>query len=190
MKKNIFRWVGSKNGFRYDGPAYKYPGITIPLEPFVTDSETFPTELQIEQIKSQLAYVWCDGYESKVWKKRHCRCLGIRVTPSFILHETIGTGPWCLYDAERLICKCHARLLTVFEFRIVLALWNEISEMRCASGDYPFEEDNAASIWVSTGSADDIGDLKNYWRYRMDGKASSTSDFDDPAGVLLAVVND
>ena len=189
MKKNIFRWLGSKNGFRYDAPAYKYPGITIPLEPFVTDFETFPTELQIEQIKSQLAYVWCDGYESKSWEKRPCRYLGIRITPSFILHETIGTGPWCLHDAERLVRKCRARLLTAFEFRVVLALWDEISEMRCAAGDYPLEED-AVSVWILYQRFCPIGNADEYWRCLMNGKLTHFSDFDDPAGVLLAVVND
>lgn len=136
-------------------PAFKEEGVHIPLaEP---QPVHFPlSDEEKARLKAGLRYVWCDGFEAAEWRPRGCKYLGIRITDSFVLHETIVTtweafvNPW----QE----KCKARRITLDELRLLDAVWDEVSEMRIKAGDvalksryrFWFQEDEGQYFVLAT----------------------------------------
>ena len=128
--------------------------------------------------------MWADGYESKTWKKRQCNYIGIRLTPSLILHEMIGTGRgYDLANAKKLASICKARFLTTEEFREVLYCWDKLSEMRLAAGDFPLEK---ALMWVYTKDTEQA-ETGRCILCNPDGEIIRYSEFGGSGNVLLAL---
>ena len=91
-------------------PVLAYPDAGIDFSPNPRRYAGLSPNERLNEIKQNLAYVWADGYESKTWKKRQCNYIGIRLTPSLILHEMIGTGRgYDLTNAKKLASICKAR---------------------------------------------------------------------------------
>ena len=126
-------------------PALIAPNVVIPLkEP---QEISFPlSENEIKELKKNLRYVWCDGYEAKDWTFRNCKYLGIRISDSFILHETLCHAEW-EYGVSLFRQKCHARLLFCDELRLLDLVWDEVSAMRVVAEDTPLPYD-AKVFWV------------------------------------------
>ena len=166
-------------------PVFAYPDAGIDLSTNPRRYAGLSPSERLNEIKQNLAYVWADGYESKTWKKRHCKYLGIRLTPSLILHEMIGTGRGHdLANAKKLAAVCKTRFLTTEEFREVLYCWDKLSEMRLTAGDFPLEK---AHTWVYTGEDAEQADSNRYHLCEPDGKVIWYSEFDDYGNVLLAL---
>lgn len=107
----------------------------------------FPlSEITIAMIKNNLRFVWCDGFESKQWTERNCKYLGIRISESLVLHET-ASASLCSCGVELLRAKCHARLLSIDELKLLSFCWKEISDMRQMAGDTPLPP-NMKTFWV------------------------------------------
>ncbi len=124
-------------------PAFREAGVVIPLaEP---KQISFPLSAEeVASLKAGLRYVWCDGYESAEWKARDCKYLGIRITDSFILHETvIYTWEDCYH---RWVKRCRARLLHREEIMLLDLVWNEVSAMRVKAWDAPLP--NNSRFWI------------------------------------------
>lgn len=165
-------------------PVFAYPDAKIDLSPNEQIYSGLTNHERMGKIRQNLAYVWADGYESKQWEKRCVPYLGIRLTPTLILHEMIGCGHgWNQAEALRLAKKCKARLLTYDEYQVVLRCWFKISEMRGLAGDFPLEE---YPTWIYKG--------KNKYSKESccilcatNGKKLWLSEFDSTGNVLLAL---
>lgn len=83
-------WMKSSSSLAGCKPVYAYPDAEIDLTPNPRLYIVFSESERLEKIKQNLAYVWADGYESTKWEKRGIPYLGIRLTPSLVLHEMIG----------------------------------------------------------------------------------------------------
>lgn len=159
-------------------PAFREPGVIIPLaEP---KPVPFPlTKEDIAKLKAGLRYVWCDGFEATEWQPRNCKYLGIRITDSFVLHETLISPEWG--HTRQWVEKCRARRITIDEVRLVLALENEISAMRVEAEDVPLPGDSR--FWIQT--PEDC----HFVHAGRDGKLHHRNS-EDSAALLLAVTND
>lgn len=132
-------------------PPLQYPDASIKISRH--RSVYVPvTYADVERQRNALRYVWCDGFESPVWQQRRCRCLGIRLADSFILHETVVQdtiaeflGYWCT--------KCHSRILKKDEFLLLNSVWNEVSAMRVKAGDLPLPD--KVVYWVFNQNGED-----------------------------------
>lgn len=128
-------------------PALKHEGVKINL--VENERLDLPTTVSaIANRMNNLGYVWCDGYEAQDWEERNCKYLGIRITPGFVLHETLVRQTW-----EEYICqwcdKCQARFLTREELVLLGMLWSEVSNMRKVAGDTPLPPQNAVDpYWI------------------------------------------
>ena len=88
-------------------PVHAYSDAEIDLTPNPRLYIGLSEDERLEKIKQNLAYVWADGYESKKWESRNIPYLGIRLTPSLVLHEMIGDGRgYDLAKAQKLAKKC------------------------------------------------------------------------------------
>jgi len=162
-------------------PAFRQAGVVIPLaEPKPVQ---FPlSEEEIQKLKAGLRYVWCDGYEASEWCVRDCKYLGIRITDSFILHETV-VFTW--EDAyHRWVKKCRARLLRREEIMLLNLVWDEVSAMRVKAWDVPLPKRHR--FWIQ----------KDYSENKY-GKDHATCfgqllsrDTETHASLLMAVTND
>ncbi len=124
-------------------PAFRNPGVIIPLA--VPQPVSFPlSEKDIDKLRAGLRYVWCDGFEAAEWQPRDCKYLGIRITDSFVLHETV-MFEWSEW-LRQWEAKCHARRLTVDELLLFVAVWPEINAMRVMAEDLPVPNENR--FWV------------------------------------------
>ena len=119
-------------------PAFREPEVIIPLAE--SKPISFPlSDEDVAKLKSNLRDVWCDGYESAKWMIRDCKYLGIRITDSFILHETvIYTWEDCYHLWVK---RCRARLLRREEIMLLDFVWNEVSAMREKAWDVPLPKD-------------------------------------------------
>lgn len=166
-------------------PVLAYPDARIDLSPNPRRYAGLSPNERLNEIKQNLAYVWADGYESKKWESRNIPYLGIRLTPSLILHEMIGTGyGYDLATAKKLAKKCQARFLTQNEYREVLYCWDDISNMRLIACDFPLEK---ALMWVYTG---EDAEQDNEYKYHLCTKSGEViwySEWDDDGNVLLAL---
>ena len=178
-------WMKSSSSLAGCKPVYAYPDAEIDLTPNPRLYIVFSESERLEKIKQNLAYVWADGYESTKWEKRGIPYLGIRLTPSLVLHEMIGCGNgYDLAKAQRLARKCKARFLTQNEYREVLYCWDAISEMRLTSCDFPLEK---ALMWVYTGDDPEQANDFKYHLCTQNGEIIWYSEFDDDGNVLLAL---
>ena len=165
-------------------PVLAYPDAGINLSPNPRRYAGLSPNERLNEIKQNLAYVWADGYESKTWKKRQCNYIGIRLTPSLILHEMIGTGRgYDLANAKKLASICKARFLTTEEFREVLYCWDKLSEMRLTAGDFPLEK---ALMWVYTKDTEQA-ETGRCILCNPDGEIIRYSEFGGSGNVLLAL---
>lgn len=133
--KEETRGMSERDVLKIYEPALPYPDVHIALsDPKNIKLPT--TDEEKEALKKGLKYVWCDGYESETWQERECKYLGIRITDSFILHETIITKTWS--DCVRLWReKCKARYLLWEEIMLLNYVWQEVSNMRETAHDVP-----------------------------------------------------
>ncbi len=166
-------------------PVHAYPDAEIDLTPNPRLYIGLSEEERLEKIKQNLAYVWADGFESKKWERRNIPYLGIRLTPTLVLHEMIGGGRgYDLAAAQKLAKKCQARFLSPKEYKEVLYCWDAISKMRLIAGDFPLE---VGLMWIYTGK-----DAKqaNHFKYNLCtnlGEVIWYSEWDDAGNVLLAL---
>lgn len=176
-----------KENFSFAGckPVHAYSDAEIDLTPNPRLYIGLSEDERLEKIKQNLAYVWADGYESKKWESRNIPYLGIRLTPSLVLHEMIGGGRgYDLAKAQKLAKKCQARFLTQNEYREVLYCWDAITKMRLIACDFPLEK---ALMWVYTGEdAEQDNDYK-YHLCTQSGEVIWYSEWDDDGNVLLAL---
>lgn len=163
-------------------PALVNSGVKIPLsEPQVYD---FPLSAkEIAELKIGLRYVWCDGYESEVWAPRHCKYLGIRLSESFILHETYVQSTWS-HGVALFKQKCHARKLSLDEFKLLNLVWDTVSYMRLRAEDAPLPK-RATRFWIQP------ADAKRYWADDWADRYGNTYSHPTEASacLLLAVQN-
>ena len=135
-------------------PALVDEGVVIRL----SQKKSVPkikTPEALQKLKMGLRYVWCDGFESKEWQDRRCKYLGIRLTESLILHESMIKSTWD--DTVMLwLNKCQARFLTYDEFMLVTKVWDEISYMRKKAHDTKLHESWA--YWFDEKASGYIGD--------------------------------
>ena len=135
-------------------PALVDEGVVIRL----SQKKSVPkikTPEALQKLKMGLRYVWCDGFESKEWQDRRCKYLGIRLTESLILHESMIKNTWD--DTVMLwLNKCQARFLTYDEFMLVTKVWDEISYMRKKAHDTKLYESWA--YWFDEKASGCIGD--------------------------------
>lgn len=131
-------------------PALRKNRTYIEIAPPEPINFPLPAE-EIIRLKQGLRYVWCDGYTSKTYEQRKCRYLGIRVTNSFILHETLlGRGTY--EEACKIRQKSRARNISLDELRLLDLLWSDISAMRELAEDCPLY--NVSNFWIQPVSAD------------------------------------
>ncbi len=191
LSANFFkRWRKIKLYFKESSnlanskPVFVYPNVKIDLVPDEHVYDGLTKHERLEKIKQNLAYVWADGYESKKWEKRNVPYLGIRLTPSFVLHETIGYGhSWNLAEARCLARKCKARLLTGNEYQEVVHCWFKISEMRKLAGDFPLEE---YLTWIYEDKNKQLNE-SCYILCAPNGKKLWLSEFSTKGNILLAL---
>jgi len=164
-------------------PALIQEGVHIPLAE--AKPVNFPlSEQEIAKLKQKLCYVWCDGYESKIWRPRNCKYLGIRISDSFILHETLlsSTWEWGVYLFKK---RCQARKLSLDELRLLDLVWDEVSAMRVTAEDVPLPKDKKI-FWIqATPRGNSI--LADDWADRSGKLYSRPSE--GYATLLLAVRN-
>ncbi len=166
-------------------PVHAYPDAEIDLTPNHRLYSGLSEEERLEKIKQNLAYVWADGFESKKWESRYIPYLGIRLTPSLILHEMIGGGRgYDLAKAQKLAQKCQARFLSPQEYKEVLYCWDAISKMRLIASDFPLEK---GLMWVYTGEDAEQSNIYKYHLCSDSGEVIWYSEWDDDGNVLLAL---
>ena len=170
----------------YGKPVHVYPDVKIDLTPNSDLYSGLSEEERLEKIRQNLTYVWADGYESPKWEKRGVPYIGIRLTPSLVMHEMIGCGHgWDLAKARKLAQKCEARFLSPQEYKEVLYCWNTINKMRLIAGDFPLEKD---WFWLYTGTDKEQADELDYHLCYQNGEVIWYSEFDDEGDVLLALL--
>ena len=136
-KPCIIENLCDQEAFEAYEPAFREAGVVIPL----AESKQISFPLSAEEVvslKAGLRYVWCDGYESAEWKARDCKYLGIRITDSFVLHETVVVDWFAFVFQYRE--KCHSRKITLDELRLVDIVWDEVSAMRVKAEDMPLPD--------------------------------------------------
>ncbi len=125
-------------------PALIHSKVHIPLE--IPEAIKFPLSTEeINTIKNNLRYVWCDGYEDTKWMPRQCKYLGIRLSKSFILHETVCDSTW-QWGVHLLTKKCKARRIKLDELRLLDLVWDEVSNMRVKAEDAPLPTET--TFWI------------------------------------------
>lgn len=173
-KPCIYKGLGGSFRLEKYEPALRELGVSIPLaspEPI-----SFPlSEEKIAELKAGLRYVWCDGFESAEWQPRDCKYLGIRITDSFVLHETVmyEWNEWL----NQWLRKCRSREITVDELRLVVAVWDQINAMRIQAEDLPLPDEDR--FWVQT---------QDYYNADKEGNLHF-HDSEDYALLLMAVTN-
>ena len=152
LTKEDTRDLSEREVVKIYSPALVNEGVVIKLSPKKSVPK-IKTPEALQKLKMGLKYVWCDGFESSVWQDRKCKYLGIRITESFILHESMIKNTWD--DTVTLwLNKCQGRYLTYDEFMLLTKVWDEVSQMRETAHDTP---------------------LFDYWAYWFDEKGSGYS---------------
>lgn len=166
-------------------PVHVYPGVKIDLTPNHDLYSGLSEEDRLEKIRQNLTYVWSDGYESHKWERRYYPYIGIRLSPSLVMHEMIGCGRgWDLAKARKLAEKSEARFLSPQEYNEVLYCWNDINKMRLLAGDFSLQK---GLMWVYTGKDKEQADELDYHLCHSDGEVIWYSEWDDEGNVLLAL---
>lgn len=169
-----------KDRLQHYEPAYTDPGVVIPLaEPSPVVLPTNDEELT--RLRQGLRYVWCDGYEDRWWKERSCKYLGIRISDSFILHESMCSTIYLSVDIDYFVNKCVARKLKFDELRLLSLVWDEVSTMRQTAEDCALPDKDRAQFWLESEN-----DLKS-GKVSFDIKGNSFKGYS--ACLLLAVKN-
>lgn len=162
-------------------PAEQYMTATIRVAKGFNNQTLL--EKDAEQIIENITFVWCDGAESKKWVNRKVPYLGIRISPNFILHESIARGNcWWGNYVDRFAKKCSSRLLTHTEFLLLRKVWNKVSEMRVQANDCKLPNEGVFCI------ADE--EYRKYMRKRyllcnIDGVIQNHLDDDEGGNILL-----
>ncbi len=159
-------------------PAVPYADAKIALAS--RESIKYPLNKQeIAELKKGLKWVWCDGFESDTWQDRECKYLGIRITDSFILHETVVPSTWA-DSVWRWRNLCQARYLLWEELMVLNYVWQEVNEMRRTAHDVLLP--NNTGYWYDTEARGETFRHMNrqgeVWR----------RDTEDYASLLLAVM--